>query len=201
MSLDPSSGKALLLNNSTEVSIAPKLRAKSKSAKAGADTASAQKPVSLANGSSSQGTSTAEKPKTTRSARTLRLLPQRFLRECALPTSTGNEESIAFVSFKSLLSLYPQAAPPPQLKAWRATVRRLLPPANPDKEATPASPVSQPAPRVLIPNGDASTSKATPTIVSKNAVTVVWSPDVPVPDGHVAMQPVCDNAEDWDLVR
>ncbi|KAI0739475.1 AAA-domain-containing protein [Daedaleopsis nitida] len=201
VSLDPSSGKALLLNNSTEVSIAPKLRAKSKSSKGSADTANAHKPVSAANGSPSQATSTAEKPKATRSARTLRLLPQRFLRGCTLPTFNGNEESIAFISYKSLLSLYPQTASLPQLKAWRATVRRLLPPVNPDKEATPVSPVIQPVPRVLIPHGEASTSKSIPTVLSKNEILVVWSSDVPVPDGHVAMQPTCDNAEDWDLVR
>ena len=34
-----------------------------------------------------------------------------------------------------------------------------------------------------------------------NEVIVVWSPDAPVPDNHVALLPVCDNAEDWDLMR
>ncbi|RPD58266.1 AAA-domain-containing protein [Lentinus tigrinus ALCF2SS1-7] len=200
VSLQPSTGKALLLTNSTEVSIAPKVRAKTKQAK-GASVNKAGKAASV-NGPPSQTTPPPEKVKAPRPAKTLRLLPQRFLRDLPLSAARTSGETLAFVSYTTLLSLYPQAHPTEQLGGWRAVVRRLAPPTNPDKEAAPTSPLAQAVPRVLVPNGESSSSKlsagATP---AKDEVLVVWSPDVPVPDGHVALQQQCEGAEDWDLVR
>lgn len=200
VSLEPSTGKALLLTTSTEVSISPKLRAKTKTSKSGPDGKSISKPS--ANGAAPHNVPAPEKPKTPRPAKTFRLLPQRLAGN-GTPLESHPDETLAFVSYNTLLSLYRQASPPQQLKGWRATVRRLAPPANPDKEGSPSSPTLQPATRVLIPNGDASSSpKATDGVdKSMSELLVVYSPDVPVPDGHVVMQPSCDNAEDWDLVR
>ena len=55
---------------------------------------------------------------------------------------------------------------------------------------------------MLVPSGEASSSKG-PKLIDekKDEVVVVWSPDVPVPDGHVVLYPVLDNAEDWDMIR
>ncbi|KAI0740416.1 AAA-domain-containing protein [Earliella scabrosa] len=204
VSTEPGSGKALLLTNSTEVSIAPKLRSKTKVSKTGTDPKRASHATMAVNGSVPSTSAATEKIKVTRAARSLRLLPQRSLRDMTDSAYSHYEEPLAFVSYKTLLSLYPHASPAQQLKGWRATVRRIPPPSSPDKDATPTSPAIPPAPRLLIPHGDASSSTsavAPPANPSKNHVLVLWSPDVSVPDGHVAMHPVCDSAEDWDLVR
>ena len=201
VSLQPSTEKAALLTNSTEVSIAPKHRSKTKNAK-NVSGSKAGKIASAVNGTSSQSTPASEKVKTPKPAKTLRLLPHRFLRDLPSAVNPTSGESLAFVSYKTLLSLNPAGHPTRQLKGWRAVVRRLVPPANPDKEVVPGSPLAQATPRVLLPNGEASSSKlsAGPTPV-KDEVLAVWSPDVPVPDGHVALQQPCEGAEDWDLVR
>ncbi|KAI0695674.1 AAA-domain-containing protein [Cerioporus squamosus] len=201
VSLQPSTGRALLLTNSTEVSIAPKVRAKTKQWKSVPGIKGA-KSASAANGTPSHSTPAAEKAKPPKLAKNLRLLPQRFLHD--LPSSAASTcgENLAFVSYRTLLALNPQANPAQQLRGWRAVVRRLAPPVNPDKEAVPASPLTQAVPRVLKPNGESSSSKlAAGGTPAKDGVLVIWSPDVPVPDGHVALQRPCEGAEDWDLVR
>ncbi len=146
-------------------------------------------------------TSAPEKTKVPRQARTLRLLSQRFLGDTPLP-SNDSDDSLAYVSYKTLLSLYPQGAPS-QPHCWRATVRRMAPPPNPDKEATPASPLMHPSARILVPSGEGSSLKGPQPVIEtkKNEIVVIWSPEVPVPDGHVVLHPVVDNAEDWDLMR
>ncbi|KAI0819707.1 AAA-domain-containing protein [Trametes gibbosa] len=204
VSLEPSTGKALLLTTSTEVSIAPKLRGKTKGSKQGPVPTGSQKPTSPVNGANGHASSPApQKAKPPTHSRNLRLLPKRALATLpSTPNSTsGSDVALAYVSYKTLASLRP-ASSLSKLCAWRATVRRLPPPANPDKESGSASIPSQPTPRVLIPNGEASSSKAAASdTAARDEVMVVWSPDVDVPDGHVALQAGCDKAEDWDLVR
>ena len=147
VSTEPASGKALLLTNSTEVSIAPKLRSKTKVPKTGTDSKRASHATMTVNGSAPSTSAATEKIKVTRAARILRLLPQRFLRDMTDSAYSRYEEPLAFVSYKTLLSLYPHASPAQQLKGWRATVRRIPPPPSPDKDATPTSPAIPPAPR------------------------------------------------------
>lgn len=205
MSLEPSAGRALLLTTSTEVSIAPKVRSKTKGAKAGSDAKAAQKAAPLANGVNGHHAPSPEKKSAPGPSRTLRLLPKRVLVGApqAQGISDGSETPIAYVSYTTLANLRPAQAPSSQLHAWRATIRRIPPPANPAKESEPASAPSQRAPRVLIPNGEAGSSKAAAaeSTSPRNEVVVVWSPDVYVPSGHIALQEGCDNAEDWDLIR
>ncbi|TBU28822.1 AAA-domain-containing protein [Dichomitus squalens] len=194
VSLEPSTGKPLLLTSNTEVSIAPKLRSKQNAAseaKGGTG-----KALGVPHGSGQA--SPPEKSRAPRQARTLRLLPHRLFPNAP---SSHPDTGFAYVSYKTLLSLYPQGVPS-QLQGWRATSRRVAPPAGPDREAAPASPAPAPQARVLVPNGEASSSKG-PKLIdeSKNEVVVVWSPDVPVPDGHVVLYPVLDHAEDWDMIR
>ncbi|KAL7278137.1 hypothetical protein ACG7TL_008108 [Trametes sanguinea] len=198
VSLEPSTGKALLLTTSTEVSIAPKVRGKAKAAKATPDS----KSTVTANGAHGQQPPAAEK-KAPRPTRTLRILPKHLLEQSAQSTFNGSEVPLAYVSYKTLASLNVQCSSSPRLNGWRATVRRISPPASPDQEHGAPSAVSQPAPRVLKPNGEPSSSQVAPSDSEtlRNEVVVVWSPDVPVPDGHVALQGGCDNAEDWDLVK
>ncbi|OSD00321.1 AAA-domain-containing protein [Trametes coccinea BRFM310] len=198
VSLEPSTGKALLLTTSTEVSIAPKVRGKAKAAKATPDS----KATVTANGAHGRQPPAAEK-KAPRPTRTLRILPKRLLEQSAQSTFNGSEVPLAYVSYKTLASLNVQCSSSPRLNGWRATVRRISPPASPDQEHGASSAVSQPVPRVLKPNGEPSSSKVAPSDSEtlRNEVVVVWSPDVPVPDGHVALQGGCDNAEDWDLVK
>ncbi|KAL1943757.1 hypothetical protein VTO73DRAFT_4202 [Trametes versicolor] len=180
VSLEPSAGKALLLTASTEVSIAPKVRSKTKGAKAGTDAKAAQKAAPLANGVNGDHAPSPEKKSVSGLSRTLRLLPKRMLVGApqAHSVSDGSETPIAYVSYTTLA-------------------------ANPARESEPASAPSQRAPRVLIPNGEAGSSKAAAAAITppRNEVVVVWSPDVYVPDGHVSLQAGCDNAEDWDLIR
>ncbi|KAI1787498.1 AAA-domain-containing protein [Ganoderma leucocontextum] len=200
VSLEPSTTKALLLTTSTEVSIAPKLRSKHKAVTTSSETKGTGK-TSMAPNGTGHTTASPEKTKIPRQARTLRLLPPRYLGNSPLP-SNSSDDGLAYVSYKTLLSLYPHGAPS-QLHNWRATVRRVTPPPNPDKEATLASPVTQPSTRVLVPSAEASSLKGPQPVteIKKNEIVVVWSPEVPVPDGHVVLNPVVDNAEDWDLMR
>ena len=179
------------------MSIAPKLRAKQRAPKASTDTRDSPKASMAANGVTAHPT-VAQNPKVARPACTLRLLPQRFI---PASVSTNPDDALAFVSYKTLLALYPERSSGQKLHGWKAAVRRVAPPANPDKETSSAI-ATPPAPRVLVPNAESSTSKLQPTASSaSNEVTAVWSPDVPVPDGHVILSAKCDNAEDWDLVR
>ncbi|KAI0631588.1 AAA-domain-containing protein [Trametes polyzona] len=204
VSLEPSTGKALLLTTSTEVSIAPKLRGKTKGAKGGTSVKDTKK-TALMNGVNGHGVAAPEKPKAPSPCRTLRLLPKRSLDTAPVQSASSSSDlPLAYVSYKTLARLRSALPPSSELRAWRATVRRLPPPASPDKESSSASlPTSQPAPRLLIPNGEASSSKTPATVETntKNEVVVVWSPEVYVPDGHVALPGGCDGAEDWDLVR
>lgn len=200
VSSDPSSGKALLLTTSTEVSIAPKLRAKQKSVRAQPDAKGLTKASTSASGESSRSAAP-QKAKTSYPARTLRLLPQRHLGRYPTPLPTSSGQSLGFVSYRTLLSLYPDRFPGQKLHGWQVTVRRVSPPVNPDKETSTHTPSIAPTPRVLVPNGDPSSSKGKTPEPTKDELTAVWSPDVPVPDGHIALAGGCDNAEDWDLVR
>lgn len=200
VSLEPSTTKALLLKTSTEVSIAPKVRSKYKTVANGLEPKGTDKTSGVPNGTG-HAAPAPEKAKVPRQARTLRLLPQRFLGDSSLPPNSLDDD-LAYVSYKTLLSLYPHGAPP-QLHGWRATVRRVAPPPNPDKEATPASPILQPSARVLVPSGEGAPLKGPQPVTEtkKNEIVVIWSPEVPVPDGHIVLHPVVDNAEDWDLMR
>ncbi len=201
VSLQPSTGKALLLTNSTEVSIAPKVRAKTKQSK-GSASSKGTKTTGAMNGSSAQETPALETAKAPKHAKTLRLLPQRFLRDLPSPAASTSGETLAFVSYRTLLSVYSQASSTQTLRGWRAVVRRLAPPVSPEKDEATTSPLAQAIPRVLVPNGESSSSKpAAGTTPAKDEVLVMWSPDVPVPDGHIALQQPCEGAEDWDLVR
>ncbi|CDO70672.1 hypothetical protein BN946_scf184761.g10 [Trametes cinnabarina] len=200
VSLEPPTGKALLLTTSTEVSIAPKVRSKSKPTKAAPKSSS--KTATAVNGVNGHSASAVAK-EAARPSRTLRLLPKRVLENSRQDVLNGSDAPLAYVSFKTLASLnaWPSVSSPP--RAWRASVRRAAPPASPDQEPRGASAVSQPVARVLKPNGEASSSKvaSVESDATQNEVIVLWSPDVPVPDGHVALSEGCENAEDWDLVR
>lgn len=200
VSLEPSTKKALLLTTSTEVSIAPKIRSKHKSTATGLEPKGTGKTTVTPNGIG-HAAPTPEKTKAPRQARALRLLPQRLLGDTPLP-SNSSDDGLAYVSYKTLLSLYPQGPPSP-LHGWRATVRRVASPPNPDKEATPTSPVMQPSARILVPTGEGASVKGPQPVTETkhDEVVVVWSPEVHVPDGHVVLNPVVDNAEDWDLMR
>ncbi|KAI8995209.1 AAA-domain-containing protein [Trametes punicea] len=198
VSLEPSTGKALLLTTSTEVSIAPKVRSKGKPAKA-SDPKSTSTQV---NGVKSHQSPTPEK-KTRHPSRTLRLLSRRLFERSSESARNASDVPLAYVSYKTLVGLKALPSPSSQLNGWRATVQRLPPPASPDQESGPASTTSQLVPRVLKPNGETSSSKTTSSTSStlRNEVIVVWSPDVPVPDGHIALRAGVVNEDDWDLVK
>ena len=131
-----------------------------------------------------------------RPVRTLRLLPKRYI--STLSVADNPEVPLAFVSYRILLSLYPDGVNGQKLHGWKALVRRVAPPANPDKEGSSTPSATSIAPKVLVPGGD---TKQEPTSKPSNEVLVMWSPEVPVPDGHVTLVSGCDNAEDWDLVK
>ncbi|KAH9939712.1 AAA-domain-containing protein [Epithele typhae] len=195
VSTDPS-GKTLLLTTNSEVSIAPKLRSKVKTSKAPPSSKAA------VNGGATALQAAAEKSKVPRLIRTLRVLPHRHHAQQLSAHAGKSEDALAFVSYKTLLTMRPQTTPSQTMFGWTATLRRVSPPANPDKEPSPSSTVTPPSSRLLIPSSESSSSKA--TLVpgsSKNELVVMWSPDVNVPDGHIVLCQACDGAEDFDLVK
>ncbi|GBE85761.1 Peroxisome biosynthesis protein [Sparassis crispa] len=211
--LEPStSGKALLLTTSTEVSIAPKLRRKAgASGSRGGPTAingsSGSTKVNGINGGINgvsklkQGNDVPHKDagKKRRQTRTLRVLPQRIF-----PPSSpvDSEVAIAYVSRAVLASLDEEPQAVKRVKSWRAVVRRVRPPADPTQEQAGHGPsaLAAPAPRVLVPNADGVNGRP-PSPAQNDEVVVVWSPEVTIPGGHIVFHGIVDGVDDWDLVR
>ncbi|CCL98466.1 uncharacterized protein FIBRA_00464 [Fibroporia radiculosa] len=216
-SLDPStSGRALLLNNSTEVSIAPKLHAKertsaSRNARSKPNsnhnrekaTKTNDRTDSIRTGHSEKAESAAKTDALKKPTLPLRVLPTQFF---TLPTSSAylsdseSELAIAYVSHATLASLYDTC--PSALSSWHASVRRIKPPVDPTEVHTSDGPDSVPVPRVLVPSGE--TSKTMVPLTHKSLddeVILVWSADVPVPGGHIVFSTPVDSVQDWNLVR
>jgi peroxin-1 len=195
VSLDPSTrGNALLLTSGTEVSIAPKLR-KDKSRVSASPAAITEKVEGKT-----------QDKETRRRSRVLRVLPSRTLGSLQPSCSALQDESIAAVGFVSrvLLNEVAEKLLYARPQAWRATVKRLPPPADPSQESNASSaPTSTPAlPRVLVPQ-EKTAPKNIPGVVSNDGppeILLVWSPDVTVPDGHIVFYGSTAGVEEWDHV-
>ncbi|OCH84801.1 AAA-domain-containing protein [Obba rivulosa] len=209
VSFEPSTkGKAALLTTNTEVTIAPKVRSK----------AGSRASIPLANGVASSGkagkvngtqesiaSTKSEAPmpeKMKRRSKILRVLPARLL-SSEIPDA-GSETITAFVSRTTLCALSKQNPASTSLRSCTVLVQRIRSPSDPTAEQ-PSSAQSMdaaPAPRVLIPNGEQKdASETSENAVSKNEVSLIWSPEVQIPDGHIVLQVVVDGVEDWDIVR
>ncbi|KAI0919744.1 hypothetical protein AcV5_001721 [Taiwanofungus camphoratus] len=214
VSLEPSTnGKASLLTTSTEVSIAPKLRSKSNASAThgilygalenGKHNGVNESVNGTGIGKQDRTVSTVKTVRKKKQTRTLRSLPQRLMPSTSSLTSlTGDEAdlTVAYVSRVTLCSLSEEFPPSPTVKSWRALLRRIPPPSDPTQELTPA-PSADPAPRVLVPNGEPSAVKPPPLSAVNDEVVLVWSSSIPMPEGHIVLQGSVDGIEDWDLVR
>ncbi|KAH9929150.1 AAA-domain-containing protein [Fomitopsis serialis] len=210
--VEPStSGKALLLTTSTEVSIAPKLHARQNGAVVNGKTK--QKKHRSANGKVDGISGPAEghagptpADEVIRSpARMMRVLPQRLV---SLPSMLVNssQESDVIVAYVSKATLGAQNEPSGSSSdplPWRARVRRLSPPSDPSQEQASGAPTAPPAPRVLIPNGEASNTKALsqPPEKVRDEVVLIWSQGVPVPEGHIVPCGQIECVEDGTWLR
>ncbi|KAH9840780.1 AAA-domain-containing protein [Rhodofomes roseus] len=215
VSLEPSTaGKALLLTTSTEVSIAPKLHSRQNgSAGPAVNGKTKQKKHRGANGKVNGVSTPAEDlsgsipngEAAKLPVRVMRVLPHRLVPSS--PTTSHRlpdaDVVIAYVSRAALTSLAEASGSASNPSPWRARVRRLPPPSDPSQEQNSGGPASPPAPRVLVPNGEASAAKAPsqPPEKARDEVVLVWSPEVPVPEGHVVISGQIENVEDWDMVR
>ncbi|TFY54857.1 hypothetical protein EVJ58_g8610 [Rhodofomes roseus] len=215
VSLEPSTaGKALLLTTSTEVSIAPKLHSRQNgSAGPVVNGKTKQKKHRGANGkvngvstpAEDLSGSTPNDEAAKLPVRVMRVLPHRLVPSS--PTTSHRlpdaDVVIAYVSRAALTSLAEASGSASNPSPWRARVRRLPPPSDPSQEQNSGGPASPPAPRVLVPNGEASAAKAPsqPPEKARDEVVLVWSPEVPVPEGHVVISGQIENVEDWDMVR
>ncbi|OBZ72980.1 Peroxisome biosynthesis protein PAS1 [Grifola frondosa] len=197
VSLEPSSsGKALLLTTSTEVSISPKLRRQAESSNT-----RVVPPASKTNGVNGLGTSQHDASETQpKRSRTLRVLPRHLFAPISPAQGVGSDLTIAYVSRRTLASLAEQSFTSRSIKSWRTSVRHLTSPSSPEKEQATASP-SQPASKVLIPGGDTNALKMASTPSSKNEILLLWSPELPIPEGHIMLHGAVDGIEDWDIIR
>ncbi|KZT01895.1 AAA-domain-containing protein [Laetiporus sulphureus 93-53] len=204
VSLEPR-GRAALLATNTEVSIAPKPHAKSSAAGRGRSVngESPRPKHHIAKGktdgfSTDKGMSEAKPQAKKRPARTMRVLPRRNV-----PSPTSSDASpdlvIAYVSRATLAALNTDSAAVSELHSWKATLRRLPPPADPSQDSSSSATSIPPAPRILKPNGDKGAEK--PPVAQDDEVILTWSAAIPIPEGHIMLQGNVDGIEDFDLVR
>lgn len=203
--MEPSASKALLLTTNTEVSIAPKVRAKGKSPPG----ASQSKVQALSNGDakaeqSFNKSSSSEK----KCMRVFRVVPSRVFPSMNVACSSledGEVAAVAYVAKNALRSVMRDVHGdgPQTTKNWKATARRLTPPADPTQSQqggntmTPVIPIA----KILVPSDSAASKNARIPSISKDEILVTWSPDVPVPDGLVVLHGIVEGVEDWDLVK
>ncbi|KAF7794446.1 hypothetical protein EIP86_005580 [Pleurotus ostreatoroseus] len=210
VSVEPQAkGKALLLTTSTEVSIAPKTR----TAQVNGNTSAKS---SLTNGKSNGTLPDKGKAKVTEAptedeierrrkcTRVLRHLPARILPSFSPTCPTLEDGSVLAVGFVAkhtlnMLTDQPHDATP---KTWVAQVWRLPPPADPSAPSGSQNPALPAAPKVLVPT-DSNTKGSSVTDEKKpdNEILVAWSPELPVPGGHISLHGSVASIEDWDQVR
>lgn len=204
VSLEPSSGKVLLLGTNSEVSIAPKLRGNTKHGSS-RNAASNQPTRQYGQNATAAQKPEEDQPQPKKPAKVLRVLSRRVLPSDLTLPEVSTDLSVAFVSHSSLISLPELPRNAHGTSCWRVTIRRLRPPTDPLQESTPNNSSTQvtPGPRVLVPNGEVSSSHTTipGAAEPKDEAILVCSPDVYVPQGHILLHEGLDGVEDWDLVR
>ncbi|KAH8103921.1 AAA-domain-containing protein [Cristinia sonorae] len=204
VSLEPSNGKALLLTTSTEVSIAPKVRPSGKIL----PTATASKTHPPANGTRETEAQNTREKRPAKPMRILRVVPLRVLPRVTVTCSaleSGAFTAVGFVSKNVLQSIALESKSHEearQIRNWKATIRCLPAPTDPTQAQGNNTPTAAPAiPKILIPT-DPSTSKATGApAVPTDEVLLTWSPEVPVPNGLIALHGAIAAVEDWDLIK
>lgn len=219
VSVEPaSSGKALLLTTSTEVSIAPKTRGPPGSKLNGSVSSASTKTSSgktRVNGAALEDTkfnsTVSEDDAEQRKKRTqiLRHLPARVLPPFS-PTcpalENGSVLALGFVS-KHTLAIISGTDPSSEVipKPWRAKVWRVASPVDPSGPPAGANASGPAMPRILQPTDpNAPKGPSSTTNVEKppeNEILVAWSPDVPVPGGHITLHGSVGGIEDWDLTK
>ena len=125
----------------------------------------------------------------------LRVFPISLLR-VSLP-EPPDEQTIAYVSANMLAELVYERKLPALDKAYNATVRRLLPPQDPEESAVDA-PVS-PTTKVLNPGSRGDAGKVPQE--KKDVWDVVLQNSSEVPFGQIVFVGGLDGVQDWDLVR
>ncbi|KAH9946561.1 AAA-domain-containing protein [Amylocystis lapponica] len=193
VSLEPAkSGKALLLTTSTEVN-------QWVSTRGGPSVNGSKQAITNGSGISKQEKEATDRDPEKKNTRILRVLPTRMLPSIPASISVDPDMTVAYVSRTTLASLLgdpPSAA----TESSYARIRRIHPPQDPTQEQ-PSSTSPLVVPRILLP-GSASTARPlTPSSLSSNDdVIILWSPDVPVPQGHVVINNNMQGVDDWDLV-
>ena len=217
VSVDPNSGgKAVLLTTSTEVSIAPKSRAPLANGQVNGAGASAMNRPKASGAASSEAQTKgkskvpeAEDDVERRKKRMymLRQLPPRILPHYS-PTCSALEAgtvlAIGFVAKELLYKLSDDHASDEPPKPWVAKVFRLAPPVDPSALANSPNVPAPPAPRVLLPSDPGAPKTSAAAMAEKlpeNDILVGWSPDVPVPIGHISIYGTVSGNEDWDQVK
>lgn len=205
VSIDPAAnGKALLLTSGTEVSIAPKMRKKVNGSSAPVARSETQQKVDT----KAKDAKDAEERE--KRVRVLRVLPPRTKTSCQPSCPSLDDGSVAAVGYVSRTFLNELAGQPLYAKpqAWIASTQRLPPPTDPSQEPSSSNTPSMPAavPRVLLPQDpDAPKTTAAPVAATSdtvpNQILVLWSPEIAVPDDHIALFGSLGGVVDWDYVK
>lgn len=185
VSLDPSDkGKALLLTTSTEVSIAPKTRAKPQASQNNG----AKSPVPKEKGAIPSVPAPSRPKKNTQ---ILRSLPIRSVP--LLKIFSSIDDSLAYVSRATFLELTGRVGQV-ELQTHRAEIKRIRPPVDPS--GTPGAPVPA-APSVTKLLNSQTKEEEKP----KSDLSVLLVTSDQVPDRHILLSNSVDGVEDFDLVR
>ena len=190
VSFEPSSARAVLLSNDTELSVAPKTRRQWNSEKHVVN-----RETPMAKSDPAMASSTARKPSYTI---LLRVLPASvFLHNLFGPSDLG---SVAFVSPRMLsVARLEGLLPSDPNITFIGDVKRLDPPTDPASTTNPPPSDAAAIPKVLNPSEATKREddKAEPSKVDH--VRVIGMDGVL--DGHMIIVGGVDRVEDWDVVR
>ncbi|THG97215.1 hypothetical protein EW026_g4735 [Hermanssonia centrifuga] len=205
----PSSGKALLLTTSTEVSIAPKTRSQNKLSGSSSHSAVSSKKVQAdAKGAADANVNAQAKDdegRKKKDVRFLRHLPPRVMPPVSPTAAAVEDGSIFAIGFVSRVLLNALSGTPlyAEPKTWTATVRRIPPPPDPLQEDRAGAASAPAAPRILNPT-DPNAPKASSVAdepIQRDRILVTWWPEVEVPDDHIVLHGSVGGIEEWDIVR
>ena len=190
VSFEPSSAKAVLLSNDTELSVAPKTRRQWDSEK---HVANGRNPVMK-----SDPAITSPTARTPSYTVFLRVLPASMFSD-HLP-SLPDFGSVVFVSQRMLsVARLEDLLPSDPKTTLIADVKRLDPPTDPAGAANPSPSDALPIAKVLNPNEATKREDDVKEELSKGHVRVIGIDGVP--DGQMIIVGGVDGVDDWDVVR
>jgi peroxin-1 len=190
VSFEPSSAKAVLLTNDTELSVAPKTRRQWNSEK---HIVNGENPVTK-----SDPAMTSPTTRTPSYTVLLRVLPTSMFSD-HLP-SLVDFGSVIFVSQRMLSVARLEGLLPPDTEtALIADVKRLDPPTDPAGAANPSPSDAAPIAKVLNPSEATKREDVTEELSKAGHARVVGMDGVP--EGQMIIVGGVDEVEDWDVVR